>query len=108
MKENPKNVEFRCSKHSRKPDRRWTKKPPDFFVGKFVKKGFLGINPYSENGDAGTEHMWVKITRVAGVALFGRLDNVPVFKMELRYGDEVRVLRKDIEQVFGDGKDLLP
>jgi uncharacterized protein YegJ (DUF2314 family) len=105
MKESPHNIELHCPKHSRKPDKRWADKLPDFFVGKFVKKKFDGIQP---DGQIGGEHMWVKITRTDGVALFGPLDNDPVLAMELKCGDDVRVLREDIEQVLDGRTELFP
>lgn len=92
------NLRFTCAEHSAKADPKYAKKPTDFFVGKFVKKGFAAIHPQS--GKPTLEHMWVKVVAVKEGALIGQLDNDPVYCMDLAVGDTVTVRLDEIEDVL--------
>lgn len=97
-KESPHNIIAVCEEHASKPQEVYSKMAPDFFIGKFVKKGFPGLNPVTKKTQL--EHMWVRVQSVEGKNLMGKLDNDPVFEMELKLGDTVKVGLHEIEQVL--------
>jgi hypothetical protein len=92
------NVRFKCPEHSEKPNPNWAKKSLDSFVSTFVKIGFAAINP--ETKKPAKEHMWAEITGHNGKHLIGRLDNYPIFEMELTRNDTVHIHREEIERVL--------
>lgn len=75
-----------------KPDSLYTKKPLDWFLGRFVKIAF-------QSADSIAEHMWVKVTEVQDSNLVGSLDNDPVFVTHIGCGDRVVLSRVQIEAV---------
>lgn len=105
MKESASNIAMMCSEHSPKPDPRWAEKPLEFFVGKFVKTGFLVIHPISNKETL--EHMWVEVTGVDAETkrLVGALNNEPVYATELILGDTVFVDPARIEAVLGKSRE---
>lgn len=94
MKEPDSNIAPVCPDHAPKPDLVWTGKKPEFFIGKFVKKGFPTPQPMLR-----VEHMWVKVTAVKDGKLVGELNNDPIASL-LRCGDIVEVALDEIEQVM--------
>ena len=97
-REHPSNIQVFCGKHrSAAPKPIATDRPLSSFVGKFVKRAFAVIGP---DGCPATEHMWVRVDRVAGTHLLGVLDNDPVFKAVFKAGDRVTVGRHEIEGVL--------
>ncbi len=73
-----------------------------WFVGRNVKKAFPALDP---DGNKTFEHMWVFIEKVHGNALVGKLNSAPIFTTEVGFGDEVRVKRSEIEDVFTSHRD---
>jgi uncharacterized protein YegJ (DUF2314 family) len=98
MKEDWANIKGVCAKHAPKVDPRWVKKPFDFFVGKFVKKGFPAID--SRTKKPTLEHMWVFVEKIEDGKMVGKLNNDPIHEMELTLDDTVTVAREDIEAVM--------
>ena len=95
-REDPKNIYFTCPEHSAKPDRRYLNWRLEHFLGRHVKKSF--------NDNKGqTEHLWIKIFKIDGGKLVGKVDNDPVFDIGIRFGNIVRVDRSEIEEVFEEG-----
>lgn len=94
------NIGAVCENHAPKPQEKYAKEKPKFFIGKFVKKGFEGVNPTT--GVKALEHMWVRITSVCGVeknTLHGTLNNDPLFDMDIKDGSKVTVKLSEIEDV---------
>ena len=96
MKEPMRNFGFVCEKHAPKPQPQFLEKPLEWFVGKFVKKGFPAVSP---EGRETQEHMWVKIESIQNGRLRGKLNNDPVYKMDLMSGDTVLVDPSEVEDV---------
>ena len=92
------NIQMVCSKHAPKIDPRWAQKPMDFFVGKFVKKGFSALDFKTKKPTL--EHMWVFIEKIEDGRLVGKLNNDPIHEMELALDDTVFVVREDVEAVM--------
>ena len=103
MGEDPSNIGLTCAKHAPKPHLGWSTVRPEFFVGKFVKKGFKTHHPHLP-----VEHMWVKVERVENGKLVGELNNVPVACTHMKYEDTVTVELPEIEAVFAGNKELRP
>ena len=80
---------------------RYNNREPEDFIGKIVKKGFVGEN---EDGVIGTEHMWVSIYAVEDGKLLGVLSNDPVCISPdvLKNGDNVQLTVYEIEDVYGE------
>ena len=59
--------------------------------------------------DGSRELIWVHVTKIDGDTVDGTLDNDPVGDLGLKYGDEVSVDRKQIDDwaVFDNGKVVL-
>ena len=66
----------------------------DKFEGKFVKKRFPELV-----GDGG-ESLWVKVQEIEGDKIIGVINNSPVLNVGLSYGDQVTVLKSEINLVF--------
>lgn len=84
-----------------RPDPKYRTRPPEWFLGKYVKKAFPGVYPPTCQIHA--EHMFVKIglllSAAQGRVLTGKLANRPALQMELKEGDEVSVHIDEIEEV---------
>lgn len=93
------NIRFVCQKHRPKKMADATKIPLKKYVGKFVKVAFPAIDL---QGKRTTEHMWLKVHSTEKGKLVGVLDNIPIFKTEVKYGDTVRVKRSEIEEMLND------
>lgn len=74
------------------PDATCTLYPLPWFVGRCVKIAF-------QSAESAPEHMWVEITGVDGHELIGTLANMPIFVTHLDLGDQVRLVRTQIEAV---------
>jgi uncharacterized protein YegJ (DUF2314 family) len=98
MKEDWSNIKGVCAKHAPTVDPRWAAKPLDFFVGKFIKKGFPALHLKTKKPTL--EHMWVLIEKIENGKLVGKLNNDPVQEMELALDDTVSVTREEIEAVM--------
>lgn len=104
MAEDPRNWGFVCDKHAPKPDPRFLELPPEYFIGKHVKLGFL-----TEDG-LDTEHMWVEVKSLCDEndeELVGMLDNDPV-KVDYTYGELIAFSRDEIEAVYWEGVQTNP
>lgn len=93
------NVRLVCRDCAPRSTEAWKDVKPLFLVNCFVKKGFPAINPGT--GASSRETMWVRVSGVRRGKLVGTLQNVPVFDMELKYGDTVAVAMKEIIEVLG-------
>lgn len=103
MNENRSNVALFCTKHSPKP-MGIGKTDPQTLVGAHVKVFLVVPKATRERERISREHVWVKVTSVAGAGrdlrLVGYIDNQPVFATQYKYGQEVRVNPKHVEQVL--------
>ena len=112
--EDPRNIGWVCEDHQPKPDPRWLKFPPAWFVGKLVKVAF----PISEcPGDApewlrekwpkpgGNEHGWARVIaenkEFEGQELLCTVDSDLLFALDV--GTHVVIHRSEIEEVDGYG-----
>lgn len=78
-----------------KPDSKYTKKKPEFFFGRYVKRAFMEVE--SNN----IEHMWVQITGKHEIGMLkGILANDPTYNVGVVAGDEVYVSLSEIEDVY--------
>src|SRR5688572_27516950 len=61
--------------------------------GEYVKVGFVTEDPEKK------EHMWVEVTKVSpdGRTVIGTLANEPIVITHMNFGDEVSLLREQIE-----------
>ena len=101
------NVQLVCKDCAPKSTEAWKDIKPIFLVGCFVKKGFPAISPFT--GELSRETMWVRAQGVRRGKLYGELNNIPAFVMELHCGDTVSVAMKEIIEVLGHtGKTLKP
>lgn len=91
------NIGMVCADHSPKPNAELAKKPPEFFVGKYVKKAFKGINQLFDKETF--EHMWVKVLEVKDGKLLGVLDSDPMLHMAIECGSPVTVELAEIEEL---------
>lgn len=81
-----------CEAHASKPDPILAMMPAESFVGHHIKKRF------TQENQSGSEHMWVKITRVIDKnTLEGWLDNYPTRIASVQYKDTVQVKLIEIE-----------
>lgn len=97
--ENPNNIIFKCAKHSSRPKARFQLMKPHEFIGRHVKRCFVGVS--DSEGHQLREHMWVKVTGVKdSKTLIGTLDNDPVFPVGVKNGDEVLVELRVIEELL--------
>lgn len=94
MPESPNNLRFFCYEHGPKPDPKLAKKPPEQFVGHYVKKAFATEVP------GVFEHMWVHVQEVVDGTLRGILDNEPIRDCGVSYGDTVTVVLEEIEDAL--------
>lgn len=90
------NLRAVCDTHAPKPQEKFTKKEPKFFIGKWVKKAFKVNKEFPKRPQL--EHIWVKVTEVRDRTLVGTLANAPLF-MEERFGDKVTVELSEIEDL---------
>jgi uncharacterized protein YegJ (DUF2314 family) len=95
MQESANNIGVTCAAHAPQPIARWACEKPEFFIGKFVKKGFQ-----TGRSDYLLEHMWVEVKGVENGKLFGNLTNDPVICTVLKDGDAVLVTLDEIESVM--------
>lgn len=90
------NVGPVCAAHAPKPDPRLTKKPAEFFIGRFVKKAF---KTNAKEPQPQVEHMWVEVKKVEGGKLVGLLNNDPFF-CDIQCGDEVKMEVAEVEELL--------
>lgn len=91
------NIELVCPHCSDERRKAWQKENKALHItpGMYLKAGISGIG---EQGDSTTEHMWIKVTSIEENLIKGILSNDPVFIINLNYGQEISIRRKDIEQ----------
>ena len=79
-----------------------------FYLIDFMNENGDGIDKYGEvlfnyavktkfKEEDKTEHMWVKVTEFTDGYFIGKLNNKPNTMKLIKYDDEVKVLRKDVE-----------
>src|SRR5687767_2530133 len=94
--EDPRNIGLVCKHEAPQPNSKFSQKNPEFFIGKFVKKGFHGNKPDEDL----IEHMWVEVTEVKNGELVGKLNNDPIIVRSLKCDDIVTVKLEEIEEIL--------
>jgi uncharacterized protein YegJ (DUF2314 family) len=73
---------------------------PSVFIGKWVKACF------TEPGTDKKEHLWIHINTADKSRLIGVIDNDPVLKLDVKYGDLIKILLEEIEDCFDGEKNI--
>ena len=88
------NIEILCKECTDERKKQWQKENKNQIikVGDLIKKEFKDKKL--------TEHMWVKISNIKGKIFHGTLDNTPILLTNVKYKDEIKFKREDIEDLM--------